>query len=312
MSGKYYEVFINGIDYGLSLYYSYLLPLFHIERRNDKLIFIKQYGYCRGLKCIGDRIETKCILKEESCSREYLEKLLGLEKKRFLEKLAEQHSFARKLLSIGFTLMYSPMDKLHIASIIYLSRNTDYYINTIKWYKIILKENCLSNPDKCRNITRSYQFQEYLEIIPLLKKILHSERNDPLIEAVKLLEIPGFGIKSVMAYLLHTYGLTRYAPIDRYYREFLERRGVIVKTPSKKYCIKHVLRCSECTVKTICPYNKSIEKYGVLNGIIQSLIYIYKRLKTRQKKTTLEKKLIPTAEEVLNELSYIIKYFIRS
>ncbi len=271
---------IRDIDYNIALYYSYLLPLFKTTYSNGSLVFVKEYGVCSGLKCISREAITRCFTPR-NCYPTMIEKILGLDKYRVVKRLfgkLSRYGFTLKTIK-GFTLLYSPWDKFYIATAIYLSRNTDYYRNTVKWVREIISRKCYLDPGRCREYSYSYQFREYLENVDRIYMILENSYEKPFDEALKLLEVRGFGVKSVMAYLLHTYGYLEYAPIDRYYRETLERLGISGIIPSKNKCIRHRIDCKKCSYRDNCLYNIVRERFREYNGILQSLTYIYNRLK---------------------------------
>jgi len=302
---------ISGIDYGLSLYPSYLLPLFEVERRDKILYITKKYGACRGLVCRSIGNKTICEIPP-TCSISYAQKLLGIDKYDLFRKVLGDLGIAYRL---GFTLMYSPIDKLHVISSIYLSRNTDYYINTLRWHRVFLENKCYDSPAVCRGIFSSYVFQQFLEAYPLLSSILVvSPGRNAYGEARRLLSIKGIGPKTISAYLLHAYGFTEHAPIDRYYHRVLQRLGINGRIPPKKYCIRFLGECWKCPYNDRCLYYSASRIMGRLNGFVQSLIYIYYRLKTRKTPTRLEENLLTDKEnllavmdEFLEELLEVIK-----
>ncbi|MET1160324.1 MAG: hypothetical protein ABWW65_05130 [Thermoprotei archaeon] len=267
------------VDLPLILYFSYLLPLYKIETRNNTLIAIKEYGICKDLKCIYAGNELECIIPN-NCSYEDFSILVGLKLKPLMDKLLRQASrrgFKPKILK-KFTLPYSFHDKLYVFLSVYLSRNTDYYKNTVKWVKTLISNNCIKLPMKCSGFYKSYQYREALHILPWVVDILSTDLQ-PLREATALMKLKGVSIKTATAYLLHAYGLTRYAPIDRHYEKVLSRLGVSVYRPStKKMCTKYSLNCKVCSLRDRCTYGILYNKLKHFNGLIQSIVYIYGRL----------------------------------
>lgn len=284
---------VEGVDYGLSLYFSYQLPLYMVYRYGDTLFFMKKYGFCGGFRCSSTGSYTRCLIDYE-CYTEYALRILGVEPygiwRRFLDKIGLDPN---GILG-SITVMYSPDDKLLILSSIYLSRNTDYYRNTIRWIKTMISEGCYSKPSRCLGIIRSYQYREFTSIIEDVNMIQYRYRwSDKIEEALALLNLRGIGLKTINAYLLHTYGLTKYAPIDRYYREFLKSIGIEGIIPPKNKC---PLKCGECRLADKCLYHRAMKLFSRVNGFIQSISYIYGRLKRivggRIKPTPLEKVLL--------------------
>jgi len=272
------KFFITGINYPLSLYYSYLLPLFRIDKLGGRALeFTKVYGECRGLKCLYKDSTLECYVPS-SCSEESLQGLLGIKLKPIIDKLLHKLSLKKRVKVLKeFTLVFSPKDRAYVFTSIYLSRNTDYYANTVKWMKSVIANKCLDTPTRCLGLYKSYQYREYLKAIPALKTIIYKNKS-ALDEAAELMGIRGFGVKSAMAYLLHAYGMTHYAPIDRHYERILTRIGISGKKPSKSQCIKARLRCVDCLFSQECIYGIASKRLGRFNGVLQSIGYTYSRV----------------------------------
>ncbi|MEM1675751.1 MAG: hypothetical protein QXX35_03965 [Desulfurococcaceae archaeon] len=257
--------------------------------RGEK-VFIKKYGYCVGLKCIEKDTSLECIIPNKCVN---YGGILGIEKKHLVYKLINNLvKYRRKNYLEKFSFIYSSLDKVFIFITIFLSRNTDYYRNTVKWIKFIIEKNCLSNPFYCVDYIKSYQYREltYLLSKTSLSNILNGN------EIRQLLCLKGFGLKSINAYLLHTYGYTKYAPIDRYYIYLLNRISLKNSIPNKIHCLKNELNCIKCSLSNSCLYSSVYNKFGEFNGIIQSMNYVYNRLKriidSRIKITPLEEKIL--------------------
>ncbi len=271
------EIRVSGINYALTLYYSYLLPLFVIKTCNDKLVFTKIMGVCKGLTCqMNNRYQTRCFIPE-NCSIGEAEEILGLDKRSIFHSFFEKIGIGKDNVYRRITLMHNSLDKKYVFTTIYLSRNTDYYRNTYRWIRIMYRNNCFNDPVKCSGIIRSYQYREYSSIFPNISEILSSNR-EPLTEALKLLELRGVGLKTVNAYLLHVHGFTSYAPIDRYYKELLSRIGIRTSIPAKKTCIRYGLKCGGCIYRNKCVYGLANSFFGEYNGVLQSITYIYGRI----------------------------------
>lgn len=298
---------IKDIDYGLSFYYSYSLPLYTFKRLEEILVFQKKHGVCKGLTCSSSRDQTICYIPDNSCQL-YAEKLLGLDTRPLIRKLHRmleiRTGYSYSILH-RFVFIHDPYDKIEIFLSVFLSRNTDYYVNTIRWVRNLMETRFLERM-KPLNIS-SYQFQQLLGIINNVSSIFRSY-NDPLDIALKLLRFPNVGVKTVFAFLLHSFGLTQYAPVDRYYRRFLLSIGVKGRDPNKKYCLSSRLNCSKCTYSNRCVYSLAMNKFSEFNGIIQSLTYIYGRLKNARLRSPLERILIDeNTYRILVELKRLLK-----
>lgn len=309
------KIELHYIDLGLNLTYSYMLPMFSIRVFNNGIRIVKVYGECRGLECIVSGNGTVCYVPN-SCSIEYFRRIVGLDKSTLVDEMVE--SFDLTSLNNVFQMfspIYSPGDSLLIATTIYLSRNTDYYMNTIYWVRSFLERNCFINEKECRSLFNSYQYRELMSCLDKFRRITTSGK-DFVEQAVELMCIKGFGVKSATAYLLHAGGLTNYAPIDRHYLRILEKIGLNISLPVKKQCIVNGLSCVSCRYKSVCTYGFIQEKLGVFNGLIQSIIYVYGRIvKSRYRLSKLEQvllsrlpfdKFVKGVEKLINVLSMVL------
>lgn len=270
--------------------------MFDIKVLSREKVFVKKHGFCKGLKCIDRGDYLDCSIPENCID---YAKLTGIEKKYLVDKLTNYlNRFNLKTDFINkFSFIYSTEDKLYVFLSIYLSRNTDYYRNTIKWVRVIIENNCLEHPYKCLNLINSYQYRELTNIVKkncLVEKLNYGD--------VKILtDLKGVGLKTINAYLLHTYGHTEYAPIDRHYYSFLKSIGVEGVVPSKTQCIRSMFSCLKCSARSKCLYNNTYYRFGFLNGIIQSMNYVYSRLKRiidhRVKLSKVEEKLLSNVYE---------------
>ncbi len=276
------KINLENIDYRLSLYYSYLLPLFRIELIDNKFVFIKGHGSCNGLKCIQENNIIECNIPDQ-CKPVKYKKILGLNTKKIFDELMDKLNILSENIFRKITLIYSDdiADKKIVFLTIFLSRNTDYYRNTVKWINYILENTCLKNPYKCIPLIRSYQYKQLIEILDELLEVFRlypREYDDISEEILDLLKIRHIGLKSINAYLLHVYGNTYYAPIDRHYKLALRKIGLKGTIPSKKHCLLSKLRCEACPMRLRCLYYISRKLLGKYNGVFQSISYIHGRI----------------------------------
>lgn len=284
---------IRGIHYGLTLIYSYLIPLLEINERDYGFSFEFKTGVFRGIRCLFRERDlfSECYIPSDIDIGEVV-KILGLEKNGLFRDICRVIDMD-KCISSEITLIYHPGYRREVFYSIYLSRNTDYYVNTVKWVRELIEKNYISSSSY---IPR--QFNKYRDLID---SVFRGEIN-PLREVIELLRIPGVGLKSINAYLLHSHGDTRYAPIDRYYSEYLGLRPLHV---DKNKCVAWITGCNTCRYSTRCPYKRTMEIFGVYNGVIQSLIYIYNRLKSTRS-SRLEQVLIKEKTPYMSELSRVL------
>jgi len=290
---------IRGVHFGLTLLYSYLLPLYSIEETSSGLIFRKIAGASKGLMCIFNekKLETHCSVPSGVVVSP---SLLGLDRRVLFEELCRLTS-TEKCISKYITLIYEPHDRELVLYSVYLSRNTDYYVNTVKWVYELVTEGSVKSS--------SYIIREFNRVKPALRGVL--EKNlDSLSEAVELLRVRGIGVKSVKAYLLHAYGLTLHAPVDRHYASVL---GVKPTQPNRQLCALRRLDCSACTLS--CLYNYTTRLFGQFNGVVQSLSYIYGRLRSKRR-SKLEEILVQDPSQYLDNiektLSRVLAVFTKS
>lgn len=258
---------VKGIHYGLTLLYSFLLPLFYVEETSEGFVFKVSHGRYSGLECSfrEESLETTC--RTPSGADPALLSLLGVDKRGVFKEIGRLTG-SEKPVSSTVSLLYSPSYKLLVAYSAFLSRNTDYYINTVKWVREALEGSLFSN---------SYIVREFVEVSGEMKRAVGGDKP-PVEEALKLMSARGIGPKTAQAYLLHAHGLTRYAPVDRHYARFL---GVPMKQPPKRRCLKQRLDCGNCG--SGCVYSIAHNLLGWLNGAVQSLVYIEGRLLSKRR-----------------------------
>lgn len=278
--------------------YSYYLPLFDIYETNKGFVFEKTNGFGKGLKCSFSEINltTECVVPS-GLSEGALFKLLGLNKINVFGDLclvADMDECVSRII----TLINGEEDSRYVFYSIYLSRNTDYYANTLKWAKQAVINGYVDSS--------SYISREFNKLKKSID-IVFNETNNPIDLACKLLFVKNVGVKSVASLLLHAYGLTRYAPIDRHYANYL---GVKGKPGYKDICIRSKMECSGCSLHS-CIYRQAVSKYGTYNGVVQSLVYINARLK-QTRRSEIEEILVrdpsvymDNLEKLLIKLSHI-------
>ncbi|MEM1701444.1 MAG: hypothetical protein QXF58_04855 [Desulfurococcaceae archaeon] len=283
---------IKGIHYGLTLLYSYHLPLFDIEETNNGFIFKKAFGSLRGIECVFNEKDLETICESPHRFTSELSNALGLDRLYLFKEICGITGI-HKCIAENITLIHNELDKQLVFYTIYLSRNTDYYVNTVRWVQELLRKGYISS--------NSYIARDFMSKKDIIDEV-YSSTVDRLSEIVRLLSIHGVGVKSIKAYLLHAYGDTVHAPIDRYYARFL---GQDIKVSvDKNRCLKRGLNCERCS--STCPYAFSMERFNVLNGVVQSLVYIYNRLRLHRR-SRLEEILVKDPSVYLDGLEHLIK-----
>jgi len=261
-------------SYSLSLFFSYLLPLYEIRSLPSGVVEVeKVFGFAQGLKCRSEASRSTCSIPQ-GYSLSDVKSLLGIEARKYVEKffdLLERFGFNFELLS-KFSLIYSPKDKQYVIAAVLLSQNTDYYSNTVRWVKTLINSGI-----EALKLEKSYQVERFIDIYEDILRIVIAGLNIGD-EVVELLKIGGVSAKSVSAYLLHAYGLLSEAPVDRHFRELLEAAGLEFRQPDKNRCIKTRFQHSLCQLRGRCAYGVVSSIFGSFSGVVQSAAYICGRI----------------------------------
>lgn len=279
------------INLDLTLYVSFSLPMF----RKDRECWIKVHGHgagakiceCGGLKCYGNACSER-LLSYVAGYWIDIEKGLG-ELEGEAEKVADEVVKEFYCLSIAA----SPWDSLEILTSSFLSRNTDYHKNTVKWVRTLLNKLELSENGDEKNIMkaailtyrqfRSYQLQQLIEVLDdLLATTSNISLSNPSETRKRLLKVKYIGPKVADSFILHS-GLDQSrAPVDVHYLKFLKRHRLLKQEyayPQKDYCVKY--ECASCSLVKRCVYAHTARLFKSLNGFIQTSAYVMDKLKVR-------------------------------
>ncbi|MEM2137436.1 MAG: hypothetical protein QXI93_05720 [Candidatus Methanomethylicia archaeon] len=276
-------------DLELSLKASFSLPLF-IEFNSKS--YIKFYGFKSGLKFKidgGRTLFSGCDLSEALILSgawfnpfEHVKNLSGSER-----------SLAYRLMDVfpGLGIAIDPWDVKAMFYSIFLSRNTDYHNNTVRWLRKILSkavdEDGLKFVDPM-DFDNSYQLKQLSKV----KDSLHSIFNDfnfglNFLHSIKvysdlkrkLLSISYVGSKSVHALGLFCFGLTSIAPVDRHLTFIIESLGLFDDfiMPRKTLCLKYdcLVKMGSCPINDKCLMMFLMRRFGVMAGWIQTATYLY-------------------------------------
>ncbi len=239
-------------DLALSLQASFSLPLFEEagERR-----FVKIYGHRAGLRLegyTGTVIYEGCGLFEASLlSGAWFD---PLENAKRLKRRKAAYLYELWQVFPGLGLAVNPWDIKAMFYAIFLSRNTDYHANTVRWVREMARvardEAGLARLDP-RDFGTSYQLAQLAEIKPELEEALGSLAPGPELmgsegtfSAVKarLLALPHVGPKTVHAFGLFCFGLTQLAPADRHLLAVARALGLAdedARIPKKELCTRY-------------------------------------------------------------------------
>ncbi len=279
-------------DFYLLFYPSYALPLIEIRDHGNEAI--KTKGFCTGL--VMRRLESAgyYVAHESKECIDYAKYLLGLWiNYRQIEELITRSNrieYLHNLLPLFkyYGIAVSPKDDVEIFVSIFLSQNTDYHVNTVRWVRKILDNfdirregGRLSEELIMEKIGRSYQLLK----LPETLKCYISIREDVLRGSHKLLfKCPYVGPKIYFAYRLHVLLDLTVAPIDMNLSKFISKHAsdlASYKKPYKHYCM--IYDCENCTINNSCLENILRKEYKSALGWIQTTIYVYNDLKDHKR-----------------------------
>jgi endonuclease III-like uncharacterized protein len=280
-------------DLEILLYPSFANPLFHVQSNR----IVKLWGVCKGLTIVKKGDELIAKHNDNECLN-YVEEVLGIwslhpKNSNIDEKYSEFVEMLRSEYS-WLGIATSSIDDVEIFASIFLSQNTDFHTNVVKWIQIMLmkygKLEHVINLDRieiAKEISRSYQV---LNLVNALEEYLKF-RNRIIIgndeDAKKLLlKIKGIGPKVSHAYLVFVKKSTIYAPIDRNLISFLSKFGVtsniVAYLPRKTMCIR--CTCNECPFKINCTYYRMRNAFGGYSAWIQTVAYVHTKLMCKLKR----------------------------
>lgn len=165
------------------------------------------------------------------------------------------------------SISISPGDEHLIFITAFLTQNTSYHGNVLKWTKALFSktEDPRGIAEEAPRVGNSYQLrrlpaavEEYLSL------------NSPRDRSV-LLRIKGVGPKVADLFLLFT-GDTTSAPVDKHYMRVAPRLGLRGRAPEPSYCRKYA--CHECPLARSCLRWLSYSKLGRLAGWVQTVSYL--------------------------------------
>ncbi|MGC9009647.1 MAG: hypothetical protein ACP5I7_03430 [Sulfolobales archaeon] len=273
-------------NFHLLFWPSFILPLIEIKKNGKEAV--KKIGFCKGLVMRELKNYGYYVTHESRECIDYAKYLLG---KWFsfeqIEKIIEKSNLIRhlhQLLQIfrNYGIAVSPRDDIEVFITIFLSQNTEYHINTVKWVKKILdtfdirRKDLIDQKVIAEKIGRSYQL---LRLPEALKCYL--DRREKILRGSHklLLDCPYVGPKIYFAYRLHVLLDLTVAPVDvNLYKYLLKYAPEIAfyKRPIERYC--RVFECEKCPIKDSCIESILRREYSVALGWIQTVVYVYNDL----------------------------------
>ncbi|MDW7986579.1 MAG: hypothetical protein RMI88_05125 [Nitrososphaerota archaeon] len=271
----------------LSLEASFTLPLFY--KMEDE--YMKIYGKSRGVKIRQERNllkyeggdELEVLMLSGSWFNPHIEiRKTNKTARNILERLIE--------IFPGLGISIDPWDKIAVLYTIFLSRNTDYHNNTVKWMKKILGKALDEEAIKSvqlSDIGRSYQLEQLTEVRAKIASLFSLEEfrkemyslEEFLDLRKKILSVKYCGPKVVHGWGLFSLGLTYLSQVDRHLLSIGKILNVVNpddKNPVKILCITS--RCfinKDCKIVDKCITYKLYSIFGHMAGWFQTATYLY-------------------------------------
>lgn len=284
--------FRTGVPLTAIFYPSFAQPLLEVKA----LEAVKVWGYCRGLRLEATGGLVRAYHGDEKCL-DYAELLLGLwidppSLLRYVEP--RYRGLAEELVATyeGMGVATSPADDVELFVSIFLSRNTSFHVNVIKWVRRALhlygSLTELADEGKARAVASSYQVLQLpralVEYLRVRERLLGGAAPEV---RQALLRVSHVGPKVAHAYILFTLRDPHYAPVDRNLLKFLsnfeETTDLVEGTaPRKELCLKY--ECWRCPAAQRCVHSKLAKAFGALTGWVQTVAYTHSGLFCRARR----------------------------
>ncbi|MFN3804630.1 MAG: DNA lyase [Pyrobaculum sp.] len=164
----------------------------------------------------------------------------------------------------------SPGDEDLLFVVAFLTQNTDYHINVLRWARALFQQSeDLSQLAKMA-MGGSYQLQK------LPHAITHFLELGRPRDRKTLLRIGGVGPKVADLYLLFTGEVTA-APVDKHFTRLAPRFGLAGRPPDGRYCRRY--HCGYCPLAGVCLRDLAYRRLGRLAGWVQTVAYLIDKYK---------------------------------
>lgn len=183
-------------------------------------------------------------------------------------------------------LAINPYDKELIFMSVFLSRTTDFHVNTVRWCRELVRisESVLNiKPHVVSRIGTSYQLKQLPQALSSYHEMVRPlESRGASFEEVKqaLLSIKNVGVKTALAYILFTRPeASHVTPCDVHFISLARKLGLIDRpftTPVKSFCIRYT--CAACSLRSKCAVSLMSMLYKNLSGWIQTVCYVHDKL----------------------------------
>jgi len=273
----------------ISLKASFSLPLFTEYKPRS---YVKFYGFNCGLKFKVDVKHT--LFNGCSLSEALLLSGAWFNPFEYVKKLGRSEcSMVYRFIEVfpGLGIAIDPWDARAIFYSIFLSRNTSYHNNTVRWLRSMFSKAIDEDHLKTFNpmdFGGSYQLKQLSEIKDDLHMIFNDFNfgwnifgsvNTYSILKRRLLSIPYVGSKSVHAFGLFCFGLTLISPVDRHLISIVKWLNLIddFTMPRKELCSKYdcLIDLNSCSINNKCLMAFLMRKFKFMAGWIQTATYLY-------------------------------------
>ncbi|MEM4929307.1 MAG: hypothetical protein QXE20_05755 [Acidilobaceae archaeon] len=264
------------------LYPSFARPLFDISEDGKKAV--KRWGFCSGavLSSEGDHIVVRHEKRECVDYGAYLTGVWSVPERSSPPRGGVLSELVELMLESyrTFGVSTSPKDDYVVFTSIFLSRNTDYDKNTIRWVRELLyrlddfsKIAELKGRDILKLVGSSYQLRQ----LPSALKCYSRVRSEVLEgRHQEMLKCSNVGPKVYHSYMLHVLLRKDIAPIDINLTRFLNMFSdwkLGLEKPEKRKCLKH--QCEFCPTSHKCAESMLRRELGDLLGWFQNATYYH-------------------------------------
>ncbi|MEZ0249252.1 MAG: DNA lyase [Thermoproteus sp.] len=160
----------------------------------------------------------------------------------------------------------SPGDEGLIFVVSFLTQNTNYYVNVLRWTSALFSksERLEEIAEEARYVGNSYQLRRLGDAV---RKYLEARPRD----RADLLKIGWVGPKTADLYLLFT-GHVEAAPVDKHFARYAPKLGLAGRPPDPKYCRRYI--CETCPLADRCLRAQAEAKLGRLAGWVQTVVWL--------------------------------------
>lgn len=260
----------RGLDLDLTLYPSFVLSLFDETRGVYRKIAGRSRHCCVWQK--GGEIWSTCPEDETVLYTGlwFLEVRDAETPHRKFSDLVDALIEAYAALSLAVDVY----DPLHIFISAFLSQNTSYHSNVLRWTKKLweISPDPIRAAEAAPHVGQSFQLARLPEAVRCAAK---DWPRDPYELRKMLLNCKYVGPKTVDAVLLFSRAESAAVPVDRHFVKMLSRLSLFPNSspPNSQYCKRFT--CLECPRRSRCARWLAAKYFGRLAGWVQTAFYIH-------------------------------------